>query len=87
MTKKFMARVFLPNPGGAYDPAPLHEFDDIESDFVPAIGDVIRYGGSVKTYRDGAGDSYRVVARYFDAATNRCAIYVETWQGEWPQDQ
>jgi hypothetical protein len=78
MSKDFTARVFLPNPGGAYDPAPLHEFDDLESAFTPAIGDIIRYGAS--------GASYRVVSRFFDAEANRAAIFVDPWSGDWPSD-
>ena len=76
MAKEFMARVFLPNPGGAYDPAPLNEFDIYEGALTPAVGDVIRYGAT--------GDTYLVVSRFFDADAKRAAIYVERWFGEWP---
>ena len=73
-----MARVFVPNPGGAYDPAPLNEFDCYEGDLAPAVGDVIRYGAT--------GNTYRVVSRFFDAEANRAAIYVEQWSGDWPEE-
>jgi hypothetical protein len=75
MSKDFMARVFLPNPGGAYDPAPLNAFDAYDGGFSPAVGDVIRSGL----------DCYRVVSRYFDADANRLAIFVEHWIGDWPE--
>lgn len=78
MSKDFMARIFIQNPGGAYDPAPLNEFDAYPGSFVPAVGDVIRYNGSSETLR--------VVARFYDVELNRAALYVERWSGEWPSE-
>jgi hypothetical protein len=78
MITKFMARVFLPNPGGAYDPAPLHEFDVSDGEFVPGVGDIIRDHHS--------GGFFRVTSRYFDLEINRAAIFVERWQGMWPEE-
>lgn len=76
-TETFYARCFISNPGGAYDPAPLHEFDNERGDeFIPAVGDIIR--------ADQSAESYRVVSRFCDYSLRRCAIFVEPCIDLWP---
>lgn len=75
MASKFMARVFIPNPGGKYDPVELPDFDAYDGEFTPAVGDVIRW--------NEGRDTYIVTSRFFDAMEGRCTIFAEPWQGDW----
>lgn len=72
---KFNVRAFIANPGGAYDPAPLHEFD-FESEFVPAVGDILRW--------DHTATAYEVTKRFFDYSSSQCALQVVETQTDWP---
>ncbi len=72
---KFNVRAFIDNPGGAYDPAPLHEFDD-ELEFVPDVGDILRW--------DHEGTSYKVTKRMFEYSSSRCALWVVETEDSWP---
>ena len=61
---KFMVRAFIPNPGGAYDPPPLEQFDldkDKSNGFIPSIGDVIQW--------DDTKPAYLVIDRFFNFFT------------------
>ncbi|KPA99977.1 hypothetical protein [Ahrensia marina] len=66
---KFHVRVFKPNPGGAYDPAPLHDFDLIDSTFIPMVGDLLQASESEPIYE--------VKSRHFDYANRLCALSVK----------
>jgi hypothetical protein len=72
---KWNVRAFINNPGGAYDPAPLHEFDAETEGFIPMNGDYLRW--------DETGPTYKVVARHFDYAAGRCALEVEETEPRW----
>jgi|GEM_PF-5896674 len=77
---KFHIRVFVPNDGGAYNPAPIHDFDmdtGESSGFIPNIGDVLCW--------DASGDHYKVTARYFEYSKSACAIMVEPCTDKFPQ--
>lgn len=75
---EWQARAFIRNPGGAYDPAPLHEFDDSPDGFIPSAGDCIRW--------DETGTIYRVTERYFDYSSKSCVLMVEKAGVDWPID-
>lgn len=71
-------RAFIANPDGAYDPAPLHDFDDGTEGFIPSVGDCLRW--------DETGSTYKVIARRFDYLTGRCALEVEETEPRWRFD-
>ena len=71
-------RIFTANPGGAYDPAPLHEFDESPEGFIPVVGDCLRW--------DESGTIYRVTERYFDYSSKTAAVMVEKAGVDWPID-
>lgn len=73
---EWIVRAFINNPGGAYDPAPLHEFDDKTEGIIPMVGDYLHAGGR----------SYRVVARHFQHEGERCALEVEDADTVWRFD-
>ncbi|PTV95866.1 hypothetical protein C8J27_103195 [Rhodobacter aestuarii] len=68
----FFVRCFIDNPGGAYDPAPLHQFDHY-SYCPPAVGDRLQEGRT--------GDRvYVVTQRHFHIYGNgheNCALLIE----------
>ena len=69
---KFMVRAFIPNPGGAYGPAPLEEFDldtDKSNGFIPSIGDVIQWADTMP--------AYLVIDRFFNFSLEICTLMVE----------
>ncbi|MDP2051540.1 MAG: hypothetical protein Q8K33_22205 [Cypionkella sp.] len=73
---KFNVRAFVANSGGAYDPAPLHDFDTGESEspeFIPQVGDVLRW--------DETQTAYKVIERFFDYSQHQCALLVEPFEG------
>lgn len=67
--------MFIDNPGRAYDPAPLEEFTD-EEDFLPMVGDIIRW--------DETSEAYEVTTRFFDYSSSQCALKVVKARQEWP---
>lgn len=77
---KFHVRAFVDNPGGAYDPAPIHDFDTdtaIEA-VIPMVGDYLMWYD--------ASPTYKVIARHFDYAGERCALEVEETEPRWRFD-
>ena len=74
---EWIVRAFINNPGGAYDPAPLHEFDEAIEGVIPMIGDHLH---------SDTGRTYKVVARHFDCPAGRCALEVEEADTVWRFD-
>ena len=79
---KFYVRAFIPNPGGPYDPAPIHEFDELEPvglSEIPQIGDVLISPA-------GPPEAYRIKDRFLEYGDKygRCALMVEQVQVEIP---
>ncbi|WP_423212647.1 hypothetical protein [Paracoccus yeei] len=68
-----VARCYINNPGGAYDPAPLPELDTPVA-CMPAVGDLIFDAASG---RHPAERVYRVVERQFEPVAYRVALIVE----------
>ena len=69
---KFMIRAFVANPGGVYDPLPLHDFDtdtDATNGFIPSVGDVWRF--------DETKPAYIVKERFFSVFSQQCSLTVE----------
>ena len=83
---QYSTAIFMRNPEGSYDPAPLHEFELVDSDHPPSItvGDILS-----TTYRIGEGPMrtyyYRVVDRTFrfDVGEIRVFILVEEIEENW----
>jgi hypothetical protein len=76
---KWHVRVYVDNPGGAYNPAPLEEFDiEREENFLPMVGDFLRWCEG--------GDTVKVIARNFDFSSRRCALEVERVEPRWRFD-
>ena len=76
---RFLVRAFVANPGGAYNPAPLEQFDsdgEVPISEVPHVGDVLRHGV----------EAFRVKARFFDFAGQQCSLDVEQTEAAFPQD-
>ena len=71
----FHVRAFIKNTGGAYDPAPIHDFDDETEGFIPLVGDYLSW--------DEEGKTYKVIARNFDYSSKRCALEVEETEPRW----
>lgn len=74
MAEKFdrIARCFIANPGGAYDPAPLEQLD-MPAYCMPAVGDFVfdtPPGRQVNKV-------YRVVERHFDPNRDMIVLIVE----------
>lgn len=69
---KWNVRAFIDNPGGAYNPAPLHEFDDETVGMIPSVGDVL--------WEDENKKAYKVVERHFYYPGARCALQVEVYE-------
>ena len=42
---KFNVRAFKDNPGGAYDPTPIHDFDADSETIIPVVGDYLQWDG------------------------------------------
>lgn len=63
---------YVPNPGGAYDPAEMRDMDMEAAVTVPAVGDFVydRPRGELPV-------AYRVVSRHFDPAGKRVGVIVE----------
>ncbi|WP_298916371.1 hypothetical protein [uncultured Algimonas sp.] len=74
---KWHVRAFIDNPGMAYDPAPLHEYDDETEGFIPAVGDIL--------WEDRGKPAHKVVARHFDYSGKRCALQVEVCEDASPR--
>ena len=70
--KHAVARCYIANPGGAYDPAPLEHLD-MPVSAMPAVGDLIFDGPA----RRASDHVYRVVARHFQPDGYRVALIVE----------
>lgn len=70
--KHAVARCYIANPGGAYDPAPLEHLD-MPVASMPAVGDLIFDGVS----RREPERAYRVVQRQFHPDGYRVALIVE----------
>lgn len=68
-----IARCYIANPGGGYDPAPLTELDMPVSS-MPAVGDLIF---DALSGRHSADKVYRVVDRQFEPVAYRVALIVE----------
>lgn len=65
---KFSMKAHRSNPGGAYDPVSLHEFDMEPSEFIPSVGDFLQ---------DGEGQPiYKIESRHFDFGTKLCRLVV-----------
>lgn len=63
---------YVPNPGGAYDPAEMRNMDMEAAATVPSVGDFV--------YDSVPGElpvAYRVLARHFDPAGKRVGVIVE----------
>ena len=63
---------YVPNPGGAYDPAEMRNMDMPAAGEVPMVGDFV--------HDEVPGElpvAYRVIARHFDPAGKRVAVIVE----------
>ncbi|MFN3846405.1 MAG: hypothetical protein ACK4RZ_11395 [Paracoccaceae bacterium] len=75
---KWNVRAFINNPGGAYDPAPVYQFDDQTEGFIPLVGDHVRW--------DETPPTYIVTARFFDYSSSRCALMIEETTASWPID-
>ena len=73
---KFHVRAYVDNPGGAYDPAPLHEFDEETDTLIPMVGDKLRW--------DETGTTYEVIARHFDYSCRHCVLEVKEAASRWP---
>ena len=74
---KYSTKFFVANPQGAYDPAPLHEFDLEEQDSPPAIvaGDVICANSRIGNQPMRA-IYYKVVDRTFRFDTDEIRVFV-----------
>lgn len=61
----YNARFYIKNPGGAYDPAPLHEFDLDLLDAMPCamVGDTICATSRIGSDPNYRTDYYKVVDR------------------------
>lgn len=70
--KHAVARCYIDNPGGAYDPAPLESLD-IPVSCMPAVGDFIFDGPA----RRESAHVYRVVQRHYQPDGYRVALIVE----------
>jgi len=66
---KFIIRGFIENLGGAYDPCPIHDFDDETESNIPMVGDYLNWDPTLPTYK--------VVARHFYYSGARCALELE----------
>lgn len=76
---KWHVRAYVDNPGGAYDPAPLYEFDlEPEDNFLPLVGDFLLW--------DETGDTFKVIARHLNYSSKRCALEVERVEPRWRFD-
>lgn len=72
---KFKVKAFMDNSDGADDPELIHYFDaDLETT-IPMVGDFLRW--------DNTGPTYKVVARHFDYAGQRCTLEVEEAKSRW----
>ncbi len=63
---------YVPNPGGAYDPAEMRNMDMEAAATVPAVGDFVyeRMQGELPV-------AYQVKSRHFDPAGKRVGVIVE----------
>lgn len=63
---------YVPNPGGAYDPAEMRGMDMPAAAAVPMVGDFVydRVSGELPV-------AYRVLARHFDPQGQRVGVIVE----------
>lgn len=75
MTRNNHVRFYVKNPGGAYDPAPLHAFEDI--DFPNVLpGDTICEWSKSSGEAEGRNHYYKVLERMFRADTNGFDVFV-----------
>ena len=70
--------VYVKNPGRAYDPAPLHEFDLIEQPYPSTIvpGDVLCSWSKLSGEVEGRNHYYKVVERMFRRDTNGFDVFI-----------
>lgn len=67
-----VARCYISNPGGGYDPAPLPELDTLVS-CMPAVGDFIMDAPP----RSRVERVFRVIERHFKPTRYQVALIVE----------
>ncbi|MDO5370569.1 hypothetical protein [Paracoccus sp. (in: a-proteobacteria)] len=67
-----VARCFIANPGGAYDPAPLPDLD-VPAGFMPAVGDYLFDAPP----RGLVERVYRVTERHYQPTSRQIALIVE----------
>ncbi len=74
----YSTRVFVKNPGGAYDPAPLHEFDLHEMDHPPAFmpGDTLCSWFQLSGETKGRNHYYRVIERLLRIQANGFDVFI-----------
>lgn len=77
---KYHVRFYAKNPGGAYDPAHLPQFEIEEQASAPTImpGDVVFAWSTSGTYAEGRHHYFKVVERAFrfDQTPDHTAVFV-----------
>lgn len=85
----YTTRFFAKNPGGAYDPAPLHEFDmdGLEHPGPMLPGDTISAWSRMSGEAEGRNRYYKVIERMFrfDAGAIDVFVLVEEVSPGWTQ--
>lgn len=87
---KYHVRFYAKNPGGAYDPAHLPQFEIESQDHPPTIapGDVVF--SWLRTSRDdkGSNEYFRVIERHFrfDQSEVFVFVLVEQIEDQWPSN-
>lgn len=75
---KYHVRFYMKNPGGAYDPAHLPQFEIEEQANAPTImpGDVVFAWSTPGTYAEGRNEYYKVLERAFRFDQNEIFVFV-----------
>lgn len=74
----YSTRFFIMNPGGAYNPAPLHEFDLDDMPHPPtfAPGDVVSHWSRLSNEAEGRTYYYKVLERVFRFEASQVFVFV-----------
>lgn len=78
--REYFVRFYARNPGGAYDPAHLPEFDmERETNLViPAVGDVVCSWSKSSSDPEGRTTYYTVLTRQFLYENDAIFVSIET---------
>lgn len=86
----YFTRFYAKNPGGAYDPAPMHEFDLDEMPHPPTImpGDTLCHWSRIGNEAEGRNYYYKVIDRTFRFNASgpiTVFILIEETHGNWTE--